>query len=78
MPSRSPVGLPEIFVGAIQTVPIVQPSLRSSLESGTQHVLATLVGCAIGVTTMWAAPHGHSLPALRRIARMLPTNPCDS
>lgn len=54
------LGLPEVFVGVISAVLIVKPSLGSTMGSGMQRVFATLVGCVIGVATMWAIPYGYS------------------
>lgn len=63
--------LPEAFVGVLSAVLIVQPSLGSTLGSGMQRVLATIVGCVVGVTTLWLIPIGYGTAAALAISMLV-------
>ncbi|MEM8756940.1 MAG: FUSC family protein, partial [Planctomycetota bacterium] len=65
------LGLPEIFVGVLSAVLIVQPSLGSTLGSGMRRVLATVVGCAIGVVTVLAIPYGYGTAGALAISMLV-------
>ena len=63
--------LPEVFVGVLSAVLIVQPSVGSTLGSGMQRVAATLVGCVVGVATLWALPYGYGTAVALAISMLL-------
>lgn len=65
------LGLPEIFVGVLAAVLIVQPSLGRTFGSGMQRVLATLVGCVIGVLTVLAIPYGYGTAGALAISMLV-------
>lgn len=67
------LGLPEVFVGVLSAVLIVQPSLGSTLGSGMQRIMATLVGCVVGVVTIVLVPYGYGT-AVSLAASMLVMN----
>lgn len=65
--------MPEVFVGVLSAVLIVQPSLGSTLGSGMQRIMATLVGCGVGVVTILIVPYGYGT-AVSLVVTMLVMN----
>lgn len=51
------IGHPEVLLGLISTVLIVQPSVGSTLKAGLHRLVATLAGSAAGALSLWLAPH---------------------
>lgn len=52
------LGLPEVFVGVLSAVFILQPSIGGTASSARSRLVATLVGTAAGLTAFLALPYG--------------------
>lgn len=51
------LGLPEVFVGILSAVFILQPSIGGTARSAGSRLVATLVGTLAGLTTLLALPY---------------------
>jgi uncharacterized membrane protein YccC len=54
--------LPEVYVGILSAVYIMQPSIGGTMGAAVNRVLATFVGSAIGLACLLALPDGFGTP----------------
>ena len=55
------IGSDEAFVGVLSAVMIVQPSIGRTIGEGWERLLATLVGCGVGLTCLFLLPPGYGV-----------------
>lgn len=64
------LGLAEEFVGVLSGVLVVQPSVGNTFGAASDRVLATLVGCAIGLVCLGILPSGYGTAAALALAML--------
>jgi uncharacterized membrane protein YccC len=65
------LGMPEKFVGVLTAVLIVEPSLGSTISRGKTRLIATLVGCVVGVLCMYVLPYGYGTIAALALSMLV-------
>lgn len=62
------LGLPEKFVGILSAVLVVEPSIGVTLVAAQRRVVATLVGCAVGLACFFVIPNGYGTAVALAVA----------
>lgn len=63
--------MPDKFVGILSAVLVVQPSVGKSVGIASERVLATLIGCVIGVFCLVLLPTGYGTAAAIALSMLL-------
>jgi uncharacterized membrane protein YccC len=63
--------MPDKFVGILSAVLVVQPSVGQSLGTAAERVLATLIGCLIGIFCLVLLPPGYGTAAAIALSMLL-------
>jgi uncharacterized membrane protein YgaE (UPF0421/DUF939 family) len=63
-------GLPEKFVGVLSSVLVVQPSAGNTIGAAWDRILATLIGCIIGIVCLTLLPGGYGTAVALAVAML--------
>lgn len=65
------LGLPEVYIGVLTAVLIVEPSIGSTLGQASDRFLATLVGSLIGLVCLLLLPDGYGTAAALALSMLV-------
>lgn len=63
--------LPEKFVAVLSSVLVVQPSVGNTLGEASDRIVATLVGCVVGLVCLTILPSGYGTAAALALAMLV-------